>query len=493
MIKATSAIAGAKLVTIVISILRTKVMALLLGPSGMGIVNLVASSVDLTRVLFACGLDGATVRKVAEASAEDDPALLDQTYRIAARTALFIGAAACVALAIASPILSAKILGTPAHFWWYAVAGGSLIFTPLLGVQLAFLQGLKRSKTLAICQIIASIAGAVLAIALVALMGKVGAIIALLPISVASLTIHHHFLKPFRSTVETPRDYHQWRESKKLIKLGSGFAINGIWLTASGWLNLLFIQNYYGHDLGVLQVGLYGAASTMANFYIGILISAMGTEFYPSLVQAGRDRSLVNRLLNQQTLLSIGIGIPVTLGMLVLTPWILQLLYTREFIAGGDLMRWLLVGMAIRFAACPIGFAVLAVGRPRLIAMSELMTGIVMITSSYVMLQIFGLVGLGIAFVITNSLYLAGIFVVTRRMGICWNASTGFFVIETFGVLAACLMMALLMPAMQGALTCLVLTACYMAHLVVLVRRETGISLAQLFSKLKNFTTRNHA
>lgn len=492
MLKATSAIAGAKLITIFISVLRTKILAELLGVAGMGTVNLVMSSMDLARVLFACGLDGATVRKVASASTGDDPALLDEAYRIAARTALFIGAAACATLAIASPFLSTKLFGTEENFWWFLLAGGSLVFTPLLGVELAFLQGLKRSRDLAVCQIIASIAGTILTVALVAAMGKIGAIAALLPVAIVSLLIHHHFLRRYRPKIETPRQFNQLAESRKLLKLGSGFAINGIWLVASGWLNLLFIKSYYGHADGVLQVGLYGAASMLANFYISILISSMATEFFPSLIQAAHDRPAMNRLLNQQTLLAICIGVPVSLVLLIFSPWVLSLLYTREFSAGSGLMRWMLAGMAIRFAACPLGYTLLAVGSPRLIALSELAMGTVMIGTSYVMLQMFGLTGLGMALVLTNSLYLAGILGVMRRFGVGWKASTAIFVIETFAVIGACLAASILMPGLQGVLVCAGITACYIAHLAVLIRRESGIGFAQFIGKFRKLTHRKH-
>lgn len=492
MLKATSAIAGAKLATILISILRTKILAELLGPAGMGLVNLVLSSVELARVFFAFGLDCATVRKVAAASTDDDPALLDEAYRIAARTALFIGVAACAALAIASPFLSTKFLGTPDHFWWFLLAAGSLVFTPLLGVELAFLQGLKRSWDLAVCQIIASIFGALLTVAMVAALGKIGAIAALSPVAVGSLLIHHHFLKRYRPKIETPRQFNQLVESRKLLKLGSGFAINGIWLVASGWLNLVFIQSYYGHDQGVLQAGLYGAATTLANFYVGILISSMATEFFPSLIHAANDRPVMNRLLNQQTLLAICIGVPVSLVLLISSPWIMSILYTREFSAGSGLMRWLLAGMAIRFAACPLGYTLLALGSPRLIALSELAMGAVMIGTSYVMLQLFGLNGLGMALVLTNSLYLAGILGVMKRFGVGWQANTAFFVAETFAVIGCCLAASLLMPSFHGMLVCAGITGCYLVHLAVLIRRKSGIGFAQFIAKFRKLTQRKH-
>jgi antigen flippase len=492
MLKVTSMLAGAKLTTIFVSLVRTKAIALILGPGGMGMVNLITSSVEMTRVLFAFGLDGATVRRVATDATNEEPALLDQTYRIAASTALFIGTVSCVALAAASPLLSKKFLSTSEHYWWYILASLSLIFTPLLGVELAFLQGLKRSKDLAICQIAASVAGAVITVSLVATLGKIGAIAALLPVAFTALLIHHYFLKRYRPKVQIPLSYNQLTESRKLLKLGSGFAVNGIWLVASSWLNLLFIQGYYGAAEGILQVGLYGAASTLASFYIGILISSMATEFYPSLIQAANDRPMINRLLNQQTLLSIGIGIPVSLFLLIFSSYALSLLYSREFVAGTELMRWMVAGMAIRFAACPLGLTLLAVGSSKAIAMSELAIGFITILSSYVMLQIFGLKGIGMALSLANCLYLFGIFAVMRRRGITWDRSTTLFVGETIVILAACLAFAITLPSLQGALINILISGCYLAHLAVIMRRESGIGLPQIIRKFRNLIRPNH-
>jgi PST family polysaccharide transporter len=493
MLKATSTLAGAKVVTILISIVRTKILAILLGPSGVGLVGLVTASTDLARVAFACGLDGATARKVAEASASNDSVKLEHAYRVSARTAMMVGLLSAIALAIASPHLAGMILGDVTKFWWFCCGAVSLIFTPLLGVQLAFLQGLRQSRALAICQVIASLSGAVLNVLLVVLLGVIGCIIALLPLAIISLIVHHAFLKRHRPIVVYRQTPATLRDSRDLLRLGSGFAINGIWLAASGWLNLFFIGRYYGTPEGPHQIGLYGAAFTMSNLYIGILISSMATEFYPGLVQAARDRGVMNRLLNQQTMLAITIGVPVTMGMLVLAPWILGLMYSREFVPGTELMRWMLAGMAVRFASCPLGFTLLAIGSPRMIMLSELAMGAVMILSSYVLLQVFGLVGVGIALAAVNLLYLAGVMVITSRMGVRWNTRTLGLLVETFSVLALCLAASLLLLPWQSIILGGTLITGYLTHLLFLIRKDSGIGLTQIIQKLRNLLPRNHA
>lgn len=493
MLKATSTLAGAKVVTIFISIIRTKIVALLLGPSGIGLVNLVVASTDLARVVFACGLDGATTRKVAEASAAQDPLRLDHAYKVSVRTALLTGLLAGITLGLASPALSTQIFGDARNFWWFGFGTISLLFTPLLGVQLAFLQGLRQSKALATCQIIASLAGASLNILLVSLFGVIGGVAALLPIAIISLAVHHAFLKRYRPSALSHGIPATMGDCLKLMKLGSGFAINGTWLAASGWLNLFFIGRFYGTAEGSHQIGLYGAASTMSNLYIGILISAMATEFYPGLVRAAQDRSAMNRLLNQQTLLAIAIGVPITMGLVIFSPWILELMYSREFVPGTQLMRWMLAGMAIRFASCALGFTLLAVGSPRTILMSELAMGSAVIATSYLLLQIFGLVGIGIALTAVNLLYLAGAMVVTSRLGVFWSLRTLGFLFETFIVLGLCLASSLLLPHWQNILVGSVLVIGYTAHLLILLRKESGITLSQIIRRIHQLIPRKNA
>lgn len=493
MLKATSTLAGAKVVTILISIIRTKVVALLLGPSGMGLVNLVVASTDLARVAFACGLDGATARNVAAASASKDPVQLDHAYRVSARTALLAGLLAGITLALASPILGSKILGDAGKFWWFCFGALSLLFTPLLGVQLAFLQGLRQSRALAICQIIAALSGAVLNVLLVLFFGVIGGVVSFLPLAIISLTVHHAFLKRHRPTGLSITLPATLEDSRKLLKLGSGFAINGIWLAASGWLNLFFIGRFYGISEGSHQIGLYGAASTMSNLYIGILISAMATEFYPGLVQVAQDRGAVNRLLNQQTMLALTIGVPATMGMVVIAPWILSLMYSQDFLPGTELMRWMLAGMAIRFASCPLGFALLAIGSPRMIVVSELAMGAAMILTSYLLLQVFGLVGVGIALTVVNMLYLVGVVMVTSRMGVHWSARTNWLLVETLLILATCLVASLLLPLWQGILVGGVLISGYFTHLLLILRKDSGITLTFLIGKLRNLIPHKNA
>ena len=70
--KATSIFGGVQVFKIIISIIRSKVVAVLLGPSGMGIINLLVSTTGFITTLTNFGLGTSAVKNVAAATATGD-------------------------------------------------------------------------------------------------------------------------------------------------------------------------------------------------------------------------------------------------------------------------------------------------------------------------------------------------------------------------------------------------------------------------------------
>ena len=58
-------VGGASAITIILGIVRTKALALMLGPAGIGMIGLYLSIADLTRSVASLGIGGSAVRQVA--------------------------------------------------------------------------------------------------------------------------------------------------------------------------------------------------------------------------------------------------------------------------------------------------------------------------------------------------------------------------------------------------------------------------------------------
>ena len=476
MLKATSVLSGAKIVTIGITIIRTKVLALLLGPSGMGVVNLINQSLELSRVLFSSGINGATVRRIAEASDLDHAEELNRAYHISVKSALVLGIVSALVFACLSQVLASDFLGDARKFWWFIVASPSLICTPLLAVELAFLQGIKQSRDLALCQVIASVVGSVIILALVFGFGLNGAVLSLTPVVLATALVHRHYVHKHLPKNQRKPIYDFFPEFISLFRMGSAFALNGIWLTAAGMLNIIFLTKHYGPENAPIQIGLNGAATMLASVYVGIIISAMGTEFYPRLINAAGDKEKLNQLINQQTRLAIAIGVPVSTTLILLAPWLLRCLYSAEFLDASEPMRWLIFGMIIRFITCPLGFCVYAACKPRTIAINELLTGGAMIGISYATISIYGLKGVGIGLTAANLVYMIGVAIFLHFNKISWKRRTLVTVLTAILTSVAILAILINSSSLWSLIICVGIITILSALLFNELRKESEIS-----------------
>ena len=86
------------MLNIAIGIVRTKAMAMLLGPAGFGLVGLYGSIADLTQSIAGMGINSSGVRQIAEAVGSDDTGRIALTTAVLRRTSIVLGVAgSCLA------------------------------------------------------------------------------------------------------------------------------------------------------------------------------------------------------------------------------------------------------------------------------------------------------------------------------------------------------------------------------------------------------------
>ncbi len=79
-------IGGSSLVNVGIGIVRTKVMALMLGPAGVGIAGLYGSIADVAVSVAGMGVNSSGVRQIADAAASDDLPRMGRTAAALSRS-----------------------------------------------------------------------------------------------------------------------------------------------------------------------------------------------------------------------------------------------------------------------------------------------------------------------------------------------------------------------------------------------------------------------
>jgi enterobacterial common antigen flippase len=411
-LRSSSIMGGSQALTYIIGLIRIKVVAVLLGPSGVGLVSLYGSALGLLGTVTGLGIGSSGVREVVQVYSQNDSQQAARTVRILRRACWVTGLLGwLLAAALAQPI-SAWVLGSTEHAWAIAVLGVTLLIGAISSGQLALLQGLRRIGDLARANVFGVLVSTCVSIGLYAWLGQAG----IVPVLVASALVSLGFSYWFARRVEVQATDLSWAETfagtKRLVGLGVAFMWSGL-LTAG--VDLL-TRTVITKQLGLESAGIYQAAWALSGLFAGFILSAMGADFYPRLTAAIHDKAAAVRMVNEQTEVGILLAFPGLLGTLAFAPWAMEIFYTKSFVAGAELLPWFVLGVFGRVLSWPMGFIQLAAGASKWFFATETIFLGIQATLIIWLVPAFGIAGAAYAFAATYALYTAGMYWVGNKL-----------------------------------------------------------------------------
>jgi PST family polysaccharide transporter len=417
-LKSSALIGGSSIITIAANVIRAKAFAVLLGPAGVGLVGLYSSIVELTRSVAGMGINASGVRQIAEAVGSGEARRIARTAIVLRRTSLvlaIIGAGLLVAFrdSIAEWTFGNRELATPVALLSVAV------FLQLISDgQAALIQGMRRIADLARMAVITGVTGSAVSLILVYFLRGDGVIPAL--VSTAAITLAVSWWHRRRVSVPlVPVGASEARkEAEALLKLGSAFMASAVLPAGSAYV----IRAFLGNNVGLDAAGLYQSAWTLGGLYVGFILQAMGSDFYPRLTAVVRDHHECNRLVNEQAQISLLLAGPGVLATLTFAPLVIATFYASSFAAAVEPLRWICLGMALRVVAWPMGFIVLAKGARGIFFFAEVAANAVHIGLALSLGRWLGLLGATMAYFGLYVWHGILIYAVVRRLtGFKWS------------------------------------------------------------------------
>lgn len=398
-----------------------KVVALLLGPAGVGLAGLYLSLVQAASSVASLGIGNAGTRQIATAHAEGGQQAVDRMRRV-----LFWGGTALSLIGAAifwllSGWLAGFVLADEkraAEVGWLAVG---VALTVAAGSQSALLTGLRRIGDLARINIGVGITGSAVSALALWLWGWQGLFVMVLTAPVLSFLLGHIYVArlgaPAGPPVRLPELSREWMI---LAQLGFPLMLSGLVTT----LGHLAARALVRRELGEDALGQFQAAWSVGMTYLGFVLSAMGTDFYPRLTAVIGDHAAANKMINEQTEVALLLCGPALLIMLGLAPWLIQLLYSAEFGPSVEILRWQLLGDILKVLSWPLGFAILAKGASKSFFLTELTANVVLILGIYTLLPLIGIKATGVAFLASYCAYVPLVWWLGgRSIGFKWTGT----------------------------------------------------------------------
>jgi len=419
-LKATSLIGGSSFINILIGMLRTKFVALLLGPAGIGLMGMFGTITGTIGSISSMGLTTSGVRQIAESYGADDEDRIARTVKTLRRTVLLTGTLGMLITIGGCAWWSKLTFGTTEHAFAIALLGFTILLEAISIGQSCILQGTRRITDIAKINVIGSIIGTLISIACFYLWGMAGIVPSLLLCSTARMITSWSFAR----RVAIKEIHLPWRESRievaQLLTFGLPIMLSGM----GGALTAYTIRLILNQQFGIEGLGSYLAAFGLSGALVNFVLSAMGTDYYPRLIAVATDKKKIAVEVNTQTEIGLLLAVPGLAATLIFSPIIIDIFYTNRFEGAADILRWLVFGIFGQIIIWPLGFVVLAMGRSKVTLWAEALNDIVYISLIWLCIKQWGLSGAGIAFALLYVFAITSFLIITKTIAdTSWTGS----------------------------------------------------------------------
>lgn len=408
--KAAALFGGVQIVSILCSVIRTKLIAVWLGSAGIGIIGLYNTAIETISAFTGLGIRSSSVREISEAESTCQPQELSRIVTVVRRWSWMVGLLGATVMMGLAPLLSQWTFGDSNHIWGFVVLSCTLLFNALLSGEQAILQGTRQLKALARCSVYGAIAALIASVPLYYIW-KLDGIVPSLIIYAAVTCIVTLF---YRDKKISPANL----STRQTLRQGRNMITLGVFMTISSFITTLFsyiFSAYLNHRSGESAVGYYQAGFTLMNKYVGLIFTAMAMEYYPRLSGIRNDTNLMSRNIGQQSEMMLLMLAPIITLFIVLHPLMVRILYTSDFYVINDYLLCAIQGMPFKAVSWSIGFVLLARGNGKLYLITEFLSDAFTFAFNLIGYEYWGLGGVGASYTIGFIFYLILIYAVCKR------------------------------------------------------------------------------
>lgn len=348
-VSSTALFGSAQVLNVVMNAVKVKLVAWILHSTGMGIMSLLTNAANTIQQISLMGINISAVRHISQVCEAGDERVLATTVRIV-RSMVFIAAILGFLLTLAFSPLMTQLSFDSLDYLPFFLLLSVVVFINIMGTgELAIMQGLRRYKQLAFCSVVPSLGGLLISVPIYYVWGLKGIVPAMIVMAlVYYLAIRFYSFRDRTPRSDRPRVTLQtiWTQGHEIIQFGMVMTIGVVLGAVTTYALTAFISS----TGSVADVGFYQAGNAITTQYIGMLFTAMATDYYPKLSSIVKERmSEARRYVNQQTEIVLLIVTPLSMLMILSAPLLINIFLTEEFQTILTMVRFM--GLACIFKA----------------------------------------------------------------------------------------------------------------------------------------------
>ena len=418
---------GVQIYQIIIKIVRSKFVAMLIGPEGMGITSLLHSTTDLVSSSTNLGLSTSSVKTLSAAHSQGNQQTIAVTIMVLRRLVLLTGLIGMLVCASLAPVWSQQSFGNDNYILAFVFVSVVVLADQLNKGELALLQGMRQKKYLAQANVVGQTVSLFVTIPLYYFYGLKAIVWVLVLFSLMTYVIS----KYYTNRINVKKVKVSWRQT---FHVGSEMMKLGFFLSLQILLShavLYFVRNYVSQTGGLDEVGLYSAGTSIVNVYLGLVFSAIATSYFPQLAGTKTNEEMGNAV-KKQAEISILMFAPIIVAFIIYAKPAIVLLYSEKFLPIEGMLYWAMGATLIKAMGWALSYSILAKAKPSYFFYNELFAKFYTFPLAILGYNYIGLTGFGIAILIGYSIYLIQELIVVRKL---FNISYNFSIWKLFALL----------------------------------------------------------
>lgn len=357
-IRNTIFVGGGSVLNMAIGLVRTKVIAVLLGPAGIALFGIFNQIVEVIGATFSLGLGTSGIRQIASSHAAGDATRVSHIVQTLRRSTWITGLSGAAFTAASSLLIARFTFGSeaPGYAWPIALLGLAVLSRALATGQGCVVTGTRQLGLFMRISLGGAVASVVASVPCVYLWGMDGVAPAVTASAAAGLLISWWYSRKI-PILDAPCTRDQsWHEAKLLIAFGLPIMATGIVGTLTPYFERVILLRLIGIEL----LGQYQAAFALAGVTVTFVLGVMSADFYPRLVAHAQEPERFDTELNAQIEVALGLAAPALLALAAFAEFWIHLLYSNRFSQAAEVLSIMSLGIVGRIVIAPVRMALLA-------------------------------------------------------------------------------------------------------------------------------------
>lgn len=399
LVKVFSLNAVSTLIHMCTALISTKVVASIIGPSGIAMLGQLNNINTMLQGVAGGGIRSGVTKFIAEYK--------DDNIKVGSyiSNALIISSIFTIVISIVCiachKFLSSKIMLSPDYGYVFIVLGFTIFLYTLNSLLISILNGFKEFKKYVVVNISSSIFSLVFSVVLCIVWGLEGAMISAVTFQSVVLFV----------TIYQCRKCSWFRINNFLGKYDKNIVKQYLQYTLMTLVTLsivpvtqMILRGYVIREISITEAGWWDGMNKISHMYLTVITTSLSVYILPRMSELTDKWELKKDILKSYKLI-IPFMLISTLVIYLLRHFLIWLLYTPDFYPMESLFIWQLLGDVFKIAAWLLSYLMLAKLKAKAFIVTEILFGFTSLLIRYVCMKQYGVVGLNIGYMINYILY----------------------------------------------------------------------------------------